>query len=59
MLEFNLIKGMYAKLNYFQNKYAIHDLDSTILISVVRDMQEQAAHFSYINTLRLILKFDN
>ena len=40
MLEFNLMKGMHIKLNYFQNKYAIHDLDTTIPISVVRNMQE-------------------
>jgi len=38
MLEFNLIKGMFIKLNYFQNKYAIHDLDSSIPICVVRNM---------------------
>lgn len=44
MLEFNLMKGMQIKLNYFQNKYAIHDLDSTLPLSVVRNMQEQADH---------------
>ena len=32
MLEFNLMKGMNEKLNYFQDKYSIIDLDNTIPI---------------------------
>ena len=47
MLEFNLMKGMHIKLNYFQNKYAIHDLDTTIPISVVRNMRPRLLVFSY------------
>ncbi len=27
LLEFNLIKGMHEKMNYFRDKYAIIDLD--------------------------------
>lgn len=40
MLEFNLLKGMHAKLNYFEDKHSIIDLDSCIPICVTRNQEE-------------------
>ncbi len=44
MLEFNLMKGMHEKLNYFLDKYSIIDLDTGIHTMVARHLKDVADH---------------
>jgi len=59
MLEFNLMKGMHEKLNYFLDKYSIIDLDDGVHIMVARHLKDIADHKSYLSNLRLCLRFEN